>query len=592
MSLMDRARPSTDDESVAARGRRLVTVTGIVQGVGFRPFVHALATGLGLAGHVGNDATGVFIELEGPTGRLDEFTERLRTEAPPLARIDRIEQTELPPATGPADGFVIVESADGDGARTLVPPDVATCDDCLAELADADDRRFRYPFVNCTNCGPRFTIIRDLPYDRPATTMADFELCPECAAEYDDPTDRRYHAQPVACPACGPRLTFTAHGEETTGTDDALAAVHRVLAGGGVVAVKGLGGYHLVCDAENDAAVGRLRERKGRGGKPFAVMTADLAGARRIADVDDLEAATLESPARPIVLLRRRTEAPISVEVAPDNPLVGVLLPYTPLHHLLFHPVPGADVAPPQTVVMTSGNRSNEPICFDDLDARERLTGLVDAFCTHDRPIEVPCDDSVVRVLDGEVQPIRRSRGYAPVPVALPFDAPPVLGVGGELKNTCCLASGRHAWVGQHVGDMENLATLAAFEASVAAFTTMYRVTPSAFGVDRHPAYLTRRWALERGTAESVQLVDVQHHHAHVASVMAEHGVPGDAEVLGVAFDGTGYGDAADGTPQIWAARSCSPATTASSASPTSPRCRFPAVTRPCATRAASRSPT
>ncbi len=562
------------DLPLATTIRRRLTVTGVVQGVGFRPYVHALASELALAGLVGNDESGVFIEIEGDVGVVEEFTRRLPSEPPPLAQIDRIDVGVVVPR-GDA-GFSIVASSGADGPRTLVPPDVATCDDCLAELDDPADRRHRYPFVNCTNCGPRFTIIRDLPYDRPSTTMAGFEMCAACASEYADPCDRRYHAQPVACPACGPQLAYEPRGPagpRLVGTDVVLAAVQRVFADGGVVAVKGLGGYHLACDATDDVAVATLRERKGRGAKPFAVMVPDLDAARSLASVDPTEAGALVSPARPIVLLRARPDTPLAAAVAPDNPLVGVMVAYTPLHHLLFRGVPGTDVEPPRLLVMTSGNRSDEPICFDDDDARVRLADLADAFCTHDRPIEVPCDDSVVRVVAGEVQPIRRSRGYAPVPVRLPFDAPPVLGVGGELKNTCCVASGRHAWVGQHIGDMEHLATLSAFAASVEAFTTMYRARPVAYGVDRHPGYLTRRWALERvgrehgdrapdgrdggdgvtgSDGDGVRIVDVQHHHAHVAAAMAEHGLAVADEVLGFSFDGTGYGEADDGTAQIW----------------------------------------
>jgi hydrogenase maturation protein HypF len=525
-----------------------VRVAGVVQGVGFRPFVVRLARELQLSGLVGNDSAGVFVEVEGPGPALDAFAARLVAEAPPLASVDSISVAPITP-TGATD-FVIVESAVVDGARTLVPPDVATCDDCLDDVADPGDRRHRYPFTNCTNCGPRFTIIRDLPYDRPNTTMAAFTMCPDCAAEYHDPADRRFHAQPIACPACGPQLAFERPGSpRVTGTDAVLASVHAAIASGEVVAIKGLGGYHLACDATSDGAVRRLRERKGRSDKPFAVMVPDLGGADAIAFVDGDEGVALTAPAHPIVLVRRRTEHALSADVAPGTPLVGVMLPYTPLHHLLFSPVPGNGVAPPTAIVLTSGNRANEPICFDDADARERLAGLADVWCTHDRPIEVPCDDSVVRVLDGVVQPIRRSRGYAPIPIALPVDVAPVVGVGGELKNTCCVAVGRHAWVGQHVGDMENLETLAAFDASVGAFTRMYGVAPVAWGADLHPGYLTRRWALEH---HPDAVVDVQHHHAHVASVMAEHGLDGSSPVLGFAFDGTGYGTAADGTVQIW----------------------------------------
>ena len=474
--------------------RRRLLVTGVVQGVGFRPFVHRLSAELDLAGFVGNDSAGVFIEVEGEVALLDEFAGRLHRDAPPLALVESVSQVAMPP-TGEG-GFLIVESSAGDGARTLVPPDVATCDECMAEVCDSADRRFRYPFTNCTNCGPRFTIITDLPYDRPATTMASFTMCQACLAEYHDAADRRYHAQPNACPECGPRVRFEMGDEVVEGTDEVIIAAHRSFAAAGIVAVKGIGGYHLACDAESDSALRSLRERKGRSDKPFALMVPSLAAAREMAEISDHEAAALASPARPIVLLRRRPGAPVSPLVAPGNPLLGVMLPYTPLHHLLFAPVPGADAAAPRALVLTSGNLSNEPICTDDTDARSRLADLADAFLAHDRPIHVPCDDSVIRVVDGNVQPVRRSRGYTPLPVALPVQIEPTLAVGGELKNTCCIASGSRAWVSQHIGDMENLETLHAFERTVDGFQRMYAVQPTVIASDRHPGYLTRRWAV------------------------------------------------------------------------------------------------
>jgi hydrogenase maturation protein HypF len=526
--------------------RRRVEVQGVVQGVGFRPFVYRLATDLGLDGFVGNDAAGVFVEVEGPPEVLDAFVTRVVAEAPPLARVDAVAARDVTPLDEP--GFRIVESGTDTAGRTLVPPDVATCDDCLAELADPADRRYRYPFINCTSCGPRFTIIRDLPYDRPATTMAGFSLCDACAAEYHDPLDRRYHAQPVACPSCGPQLALEQNGAVLTGTDVVLAAAHAAIAAGQVVAVKGIGGWHLACDATSDAALQRLRERKGRVDKPFAVLVADLDAAREVAEINDEEAAALASPARPIVLVPRRAGAPLSLLVAPGNPLVGLLLPYAPLHHLLLQPVPGSAMPPPAYLVLTSGNRSNEPICFDDTEARERLAGLADAFVGHDRPIQVPCDDSVVRIVDGVEQPVRRSRGYAPLPVTLPVDVVPVLAVGGELTNTFCLASGRHAWVSQHIGDMENLETLVAFERSVEQFRSMYGIDPVVIATDRHPGYLTRRWAFEHAAGRPV--VEVQHHHAHVAALLAEHGRSGP--VIGFVFDGTGYAADSTGRASIW----------------------------------------
>lgn len=532
----------------SARCRRRLEIAGVVQGVGFRPFVHRLAHELALHGHVGNDSSGVFVEVEGDRIALEIFEARLLAERPPLASIQSVTTADVAPLG--SEGFTIVESAQVDGARTLMPPDVATCDDCLADIADPADRRHRYPFTNCTNCGPRFTIIRGLPYDRLSTSMAGFTMCAACAAEYADPADRRYHAQPIACPACGPQLVFEGVGAlPVTGTDPVLAAVQDAIAHGSIVAIKGLGGYHLACDATCDAAVQLLRDRKGRGDKPFAVMVPDVASAAAVAAVTPEEIDALLSPARPIVLVRRRTDASLSRLVAPGNPLIGLMLPYTPLHHLLFRPAPGAAAPAPTAIVLTSGNRSDEPICFDDRDARVRLAGLADCFCTHDRPIEVPCDDSVVRVIDDVVQPIRRSRGYAPIPMSLPIEVAPVVGVGGELKNTCCVAAGRHAWVGQHVGDMENLETLEAFGSSVDAFMRMYGVDPQRFGADLHPAYLTRRWALDHHPG---LVVDVQHHHAHAASLMVEHGLDGATPVLAFAFDGTGYGLADDGTPQMW----------------------------------------
>ncbi len=528
--------------------RRGVEVHGVVQGVGFRPFVHRLATGLGLAGFVGNDGGGVFAEVQGSPADVDRFLVRLTDGAPVLAVVESVRSWPVPVEVAPA-GFAVVGSRAGAGPSTLVPPDVATCESCLAELADPADRRFRYPFINCTDCGPRFTIIRALPFDRASTSMASFALCPQCAAEYADPADRRFHAEPTACPVCGPRLVLH-HGDATVlGTDDVLAGVHAVLASGGVVAVKGIGGYHLACDASDADAVGRLRERKGRGAKPFAVMVPDLDGARRIAAVGPMEADALRSPARPVVLSARTTGRSVSSGVAPGNPLVGVVLPYSPLHHLLFAPVPGCDVPPPRTLVMTSANLSDERICFEDGDARVRLAGLADAVCAHDRPIVAPCDDSVVRVVDGRVVPVRRSRGFAPLPLRLPVTVAPTVALGGQLKTTLCVASGRRAWMSQHLGDLGDLDTERTLEDVRSDFCRMYGVEPEVHAVDRHPGYRTHRLSLERGWPGRFE---VQHHHAHVASVMVEHGLDGTHPVIGVAFDGTGYGTAPDGTVQIW----------------------------------------
>ncbi|MCW2902403.1 MAG: (NiFe) hydrogenase maturation protein HypF [Streptosporangiaceae bacterium] len=535
-SVSSRPEPAGAPDKVE---RRRVTVEGVVQGVGFRPFVHRLATELGVAGFVGNDSGSVFIEIEGARRTVETFLRRLRTDAPPLSQISEVRAEPMARADGEG-AFRIVSSRVAPGARTLVPPDVAVCADCLRELFDPGDRRYRHPFITCTNCGPRFSIIRSLPYDRPATTMAGFPMCAACAAEYHDPGDRRFHAQPLCCHGCGPRLTFTRAQAAVTGSDTALSAAQRALADGLVVAVKGIGGYHLACRADSPAAVRRLRERKARGGKAFAVMARDLATAHRLAEVDEAEAAVLLGSARPVVLLRRRPGAPVAAEdVAPGNPLLGVMLPYSPLHHLLFAPIPGGTARPPEVLVMTSANLSEEPICFDDQDARDRLPLLADAVLAHDRPIHVPCDDSVVRVVDGRELPIRRSRGYAPLPVRLPAAAEPILAVGGELKNTFCVTEGHHAFCSAHVGDMGNLETLRAFERSAAQLATLCGSRPVRLAADAHPGYLTRRWAEDHAADRPLHLV--QHHHAHVASLLAEHGRLGEP-IVGVAFDGTGYG--------------------------------------------------
>ncbi len=528
--------------------RYRIVLTGSVQGVGMRPFVHRLAEQLGLLGFVGNDGRGAFIEIEGPEAALTEFEHRLVTDAPPLARIESVRRETIPP-TGDTR-FVITASAVTVEVRTLVPPDTATCTACLREIRDPSDRRYRHPFATCTDCGPRFTIIRDLPYDRPTTTMADFALCAACAAEYTDPRDRRYHAQPISCPDCGPRLAFNGPEGDVDGTDAAIAAVHAAWSSGAVVAVKGIGGYHLTCDAANDEAMARLRTRKGRIAKPFAVMVRELADAAALVELGPAEADALRSPARPIVLAARRPDAAVSAAVAPGNPDLGIMLAYSGIHDLLLSRVPGAGVEPPQVIVATSGNRVSEPICITDDEARERLGDLADAFLTHDRGIDVACDDSVVRVVDDRVRPVRRSRGYAPLPVTLPLEVPPTLAVGGELKNTVCLAAGTHAWMSQHIGELENLETLNAFERTIGALERMYRITPEVVAVDPHPGYLSRRWVGENRADATI--VDVQHHHAHVAALMAEHGLDGTSPIIGIACDGTGYGQADRGGPAVW----------------------------------------
>ncbi|MDQ2749332.1 MAG: carbamoyltransferase HypF [Actinomycetota bacterium] len=540
MSLATRA-------PAAPAQRRRFRITGVVQGVGFRPYVHRLATELGLTGFVGNDELAVFLEVQGGPAEIAEFTARLPLETPPLAVVTSVLAEPL--ALTSEEGFTVVASRSGAGAaRTLVPPDVATCDACLSELFDEGDRRYRHPFITCTDCGPRFTIIQDLPYDRPATTMAAFPMCDACAREYSSPADRRFHAQPVACPDCGPVLWFERGHSRVDGADAALAAAQQALRDGQIVAVKGVGGFHLACRADDPAAVARLRQRKAREQKPFALLARDLAAAGRLAWIEPDEQTVLTCPARPIVLMRRRADAPITDSVAPGNPLLGVMLPSSPLHHLLLARVPGADVDPPQVLVMTSANISDEPLCFDDVDVATRLPGLADAVLTHDRPIHVACDDSVVRVVDGQELPIRRSRGYAPLPVRLVPGLPVTLAVGAELKNTCCLIDGANAFCSAHVGDMGSLDTRRAFERAVTQLTTLHQVQPQVLAADAHPSYLTRVWAEQHsGGPGEPELLLVQHHHAHVASLLAEHGRIGQP-IIGVAFDGTGFGD--DGT--IW----------------------------------------
>ncbi len=515
-----------------SRSRERFAVHGLVQGVGFRPFVYALAREFGLGGEVGNTGDGVVIEVEGAPDALGGFAAGLVSRAPPLARIEGVDRTPIPVRGG--TGFVIRDSQGGP-ARTLVSPDIATCPDCRAELADPDDRRYRHPFISCTNCGPRFTIVVDLPYDRPATTMAELPLCATCAAEYADPGDRRFHAQTIACPDCGPTLTLARPGEDDVDGDDALAAARALLAAGAVVAVKGLGGYHLACDATDGAAVAGLRKRKDRGDKPFAVMVADAATAELIATVSPAERALLEDPRRPVVLLAKRPDPQLVVAdaVAPGRPDLGVMLAYTPVHHLLLD---GPELP---VLVMTSGNLAGEPIVTDDGEARQRLATLADAWLGHDRPIRVPCDDSVVRVAGGSVLPVRRSRGYAPMPVALPVPVRPALAVGGDLKNTFCVAEGGYAWLSAHVGDMDDLATLQAFERATTHLQAIAGVSPEVVVADRHPAYRSSAWA----AAHAPSLQHVQHHHAHIASAMAENGHDGGDRVIGFAFDGTGYGD-------------------------------------------------
>ncbi|MEJ5198278.1 MAG: Sua5/YciO/YrdC/YwlC family protein, partial [Anaerolineae bacterium] len=575
--------------------RLRVEIQGAVQGVGFRPYVYRLATGLKLAGWVINNTHGVFIEVEGPEPAVRQFADRLPAEAPPRALIQTLTMTWLPPA---GYSHFEIRHSDDSGAKTvLVLPDIATCPDCRAELFDPANRRYRYPFTNCTNCGPRFTIIEALPYDRPNTTMRRFTLCPTCRAEYEDPLDRRFHAQPNACPACGPQLTFyegrkaegeTRQFEATAWADDALRRTAAALRAGEIVAVKGLGGFHLMVDARNDAAIRRLRQSKPRRAKPFALMARDLAQVRQFCEVTPAAEALLTSVEAPIVLLRKaagswkletgswgleagswrleaggwkleagrerpaeevffgdpRPSSFVSPAVAPDNPYLGVMLPYTPLHHLLLHELDFP-------VVATSGNLADEPICTDETDAMRRLGHIADAFLVHDRPIARHADDSVAWIVAGAPRLLRRARGYAPLPVLLKEPAPTILAVGAHLKNTVALSVGRQVFISQHIGDLETPEAMAAFERVIADFLRLYEAAPVAIAHDLHPDYLSTKWAQEQANKETGKqgngrLIAVQHHHAHLAACLAENQVEGPA--LGVTWDGTGYGS--DGT--IW----------------------------------------
>lgn len=496
--------------------------------MGFRPFVFRLATELGLTGWVRNSPAGVELELQGKTEQLARFNERLLTELPPLAVINALNSVAVPLVANETV-FEILPSSDGNH-EAQITPDSTLCADCLRELCDPADRRFRHPFITCTNCGPRWTIVAGIPYDRPLTTMAGFPLCPACEAEYRNPLDRRFHAQPIACPDCGPQLSLIPLHDNPMGQAAAL------LQQGRIVAVKGLGGYHLAVDACNNEAVARLRQRKQRDEKPFAVMVPDLATARQLADLSGLEERLLVAPEAPIVIVRSRSGSPISALVAPDSQWVGLLLAYTPLHQLLF-----ADSGL-QALVMTSANASDEPMLSDDAEAAKQLPGVADAILTHNRPIQVRTDDSVLRVFQGQPLFYRRSRGYVPRPVLLPFDAGKILAVGAELKNTICLTRGNQAFLSQHIGDLKNEVTLDTFRQTISHLGGIMEIRPELVVCDQHPDYLSTRYAEELG----LPLLKVQHHHAHMAACMAENGLDGD--LIGVVFDGTGLGD--DGT--VW----------------------------------------
>jgi hydrogenase maturation protein HypF len=513
--------------------RAEIGITGIVQGIGFRPFIYNLAQKHLIRGWVLNNEKGVFIDAESEDGNLDRFIQDIPKLAPPLARIESFDVKYLEPLG--YSTFEIRKSEEAQEKFTLISPDVATCDQCLSELFSPKNFRYRYPFINCTLCGPRFTIIQDIPYDRHKTTMAPFIMCPVCQKEYEDPLDRRFHAQPNACPACGPSLRLEDRkGKEVPG--DPIAKTLDLLSKGTIVAIKGLGGFHLACDARNQDAVSSLRSRKFREDKPFAVMCRNLDEVKEHCEVNEEEEKLLLSVERPVVILRRRGNSPVAHAVAPYQDTLGVMLPYSPLHHLLLS-------GPLKTLVMTSGNVSDEPISYKNEEAFRRLSKIADYFLFHNREIHMRCDDSVTRIFDGKPYILRRSRGYVPFPIKLSFPLEMILACGGELKNTFCLTRGQYAFMSHHIGDLENLETLTSFEEGIEHFKKLFYIEPKAVAYDLHPDYLSTQYAL---SIPDIPRIAVQHHHAHIASAMAENGMEGD--VIGVALDGTGFG--LDGT--IW----------------------------------------
>jgi hydrogenase maturation protein HypF len=524
--------------------RKRITVQGIVQGVGFRPFIYRLAHELGLSGWVKNTPDGVIIEVQGEGGVLEKFVEDIMLRKPPLSRITSILSEEMDPIPEES-GFSIIGSSQEGDLRPVIPPDVAICEECEREIFDPSNRRYLYPFTNCTNCGPRFTIVEFIPYDRPKTTMKVFEMCEECKREYNDPLDRRFHAQPNACPVCGPRVwvevsdAFDFKPSSLSLDGDPIAVVGRALSTGMIVAIKGLGGFHIACDARNDDAVSELRRRKGRAWKPFALMCSDLEEARRVVQISKREEEILTSPQRPILLARAREGNGISPLVAPKNPYLGVMLPYTPLHLILFR-------HSPQTLVMTSGNFSEEPIAYRNEEAKERLSYMVDLFLMHNRDIYVPCDDSVIKDMGLGTIMIRRSRGYVPTSVEIPLDSPPILSCGADMRNTFCVAFGREAVPSQHIGDLEWAETFSYYERAIDHMMGLLQVKPIAIICDMHPGYISTSYGMRRARELGIRTLMVQHHHAHLASCMAENGIL--STCIGVAFDGTGYGE--DGT--IW----------------------------------------
>lgn len=529
-------KPAAATPTAAAAARLRLNLRGIVQGVGFRPYIYNLALRHHLTGHVINTGSGVTVEIEGPPAALRAFLQTLPREAPPLANISECHAASIPALAD--HEFRILASHPAEGAFALIPSDVCVCEACLADTLDPANRRFQYPFTNCTHCGPRYSIIRDIPYDRPLTTMAGFAMCPACRREYQDPSNRRFHAQPNACPVCGPQLALAppVPGIATGDTRAILTYTAQRLLAGDILAIKALGGYQLACDARNQSAVTTLRARKHRSQKPLAVMVPDIATAVRLCHISPRERATLLSPERPIVLLRSQPDTPLAPSVSPGNPTTGVMLPSTPLHALLFLALHNLTA---QTVplVMTSGNLSEEPIAVENEDAATRLAPLADLFLHHNRPIHTRVDDSVVRILDDATLPIRRARGYAPQPIPLHLGDAQILACGAQQKNTLCLTKSGFALPSQHIGDLENYETLAFFEQTYDRMRRLFHVTPQAIAHDLHPNYLSTQWALRQA---DLPRIPVQHHHAHIAACMAEHSLQN--RVIGVAWDGTGLG--------------------------------------------------
>ena len=532
-----------------------ILVNGIVQGVGFRPFIYNLAIRYQLVGWVRNTSSGVEIEVSGPSHQLENFLTSIKEEAPPLSRIESLEHEAI--QRDGFEDFQIHGSHAVEGDYQPISPDVSICADCLQEMLTPADFRYRYPFINCTNCGPRFTIIKDIPYDRPETTMADFNLCPKCKEEYQDPLNRRFHAQPVACPECGPEIWIEKSSQANTKLaerDQALLVTQQLLSEGKIAAIKGLGGFHLACDAENPAAISDLRKRKNRPAKPLAVMMPDLVTIKKYCHVSQQEADLLTSPQRPILLLDRNPDHPLPESIAPGQNTLGVMLPYTPLHYLLFTNQDQFPQAPYQVLVMTSANFRGTPILTENEQVRNQLAEIADFYLLHDREIHIHCDDSVLRAVpqqetkDQQYFPIRRSRGYAPQPLTTSLSGPAVLAVGAELKNTFCHTREDNAFLSQHLGDLKNFQTLSSFERSIRHFEHLFRIQPALLVHDLHPDYLSTRYAMDRAENEGIPTLGVQHHHAHIASCLADNKDPGEEPVIGMAFDGIGYGD--DG--KIW----------------------------------------